>query len=116
MTNTTQDLNSIRESNSRLFALKLNIEGIVSVTTEKRLCVSLKEDVGAGPFQIPPHPQRRCGVSPPDSSGARGYHHSAAPDRGQPVIVLPPAAPSWVFGCSGRRAARSESSRPAGRQ
>lgn len=26
--------------------------------------------VGAGPIEIPPHLQRRCGVIPPDSSGA----------------------------------------------
>jgi hypothetical protein len=50
MTNTTQDLNSIREINTRLFALKLNIGGIL--TTEKRL--RFKEDVGAGPYRSRP--------------------------------------------------------------
>src|ERR1043166_2408007 len=50
MTNTTQDLNSIRESNAKLFALKLNIEGILS--TEKRLLS--KKMLGAGPYRSRP--------------------------------------------------------------
>jgi hypothetical protein len=43
--------------------------------------------MGAESEEIPPHPQRRCGVNPPDSSGARDYHHRAAPDRGWQLLL-----------------------------